>query len=218
MSLFTRSREPSGWLLIKARTGRIARHGLIGAAVFAVTACGRPDLADYRDRTPAFDLVEFFEGESVAWGQFQDRFGEMRTAFTVEIDGEWDGETLTLVEDFVYDDGRTEQRIWTLRQDGPDAWTGTAPGVIGLARGEIEGNAFNWRYDFDLTLPDGEVIRVAFDDWLWRVGENGLINRAYVSRYGVEIGELLIVFAKNAREAGPAEVVEDAVIVGEAGA
>ena len=118
----------------------------------------------------------------------------------VTIQGDWDGERLRLQEDFVYEDGATEQRIWTLTKTGDDTWTGTAPGVIGVARGVEQDNRFNWKYEIDLPIPsvDGtsETMRVTFDDWMWLQTDNRLFNRAYVKRYGFDIGDVIISFEK----------------------
>ena len=56
------------------------------------------------------NLEEFFDGQLVAYGQFKDVLGNVSRRFVVDIQGTWDGETLTLVEDFVYEDDSTEQR------------------------------------------------------------------------------------------------------------
>lgn len=171
------------------------------AAVLAlglVAACtGRPSLEAPSMGGPDLALEEFFAGRTVAWGQFQDRFGEVRRRFRVEVDGTWDGQTLTLVEDFVYDDGATERRVWTLRKTGPTTWAGTAPGVIGEAVGEVRGDTFNWRYVIDLPEASGGF-RAEFDDWMWRLSEDRLLNRAYVSRFGVDLGEVIIYFERPA--------------------
>lgn len=175
---------------------RPAQPILAAALVLFLAACtGKPALEDEKLSDRKLDLEEFFAGELVAYGQFQDIFGTVRRRFTVEIDGTWDGETLTLVEDFVYEDASTERRVWTLRKTGPDTWEGTAPGVIGVARGEERGDAFNWRYTIDLPVPDG-TLRVSFDDWMWLLTDDRLLNRAYMKRFGVDIGEVIITFEK----------------------
>ena len=166
-----------------------------------LAACtGKPALDDPKLSDRALNLEEFFNGELVAYGQFQDVFGTVRRRFEVAIDGTWDGETLTLVEDFVYEDGATEQRVWTLRKTGPDSWSGTAPGVIGTAEGEERGDTFNWRYTIDLPIPaaDGSVdtLRASFDDWMWLLSEDRLLNRAYMKRAGLDIGEVVLTFEK----------------------
>ncbi len=166
-----------------------------------LTACtGKPSLDDPQLGNQDLNLEEFFQGRTVAKGQFQDIFGTVRRRFDVVIDGRWDGSVLTLTEDFVYEDGATERRVWSLEKTGSETWEGTAPGVIGTATGEERGDTFNWRYTIDLPIPsaDGSVerLRVAFDDWMWLMSDDRLLNKAYVKRYGVDIGEVNIWFEK----------------------
>lgn len=167
------------------------------AMVLVLAGCtGKPALEDEKLSTRNLNLEEFFEGRTVAYGQFQDIFGTVRRRFEVEIEGTWDGRTLTLVEDFVFEDNSTEQRVWTLVKTGEETWRGTAPGVIGEAFGEERGDTFNWRYTIDLPVPDG-TMRVTFDDWMWLLTEDRLLNRAYMRRFGVDIGEVIITFEKQ---------------------
>ncbi|MEO1313236.1 MAG: DUF3833 family protein, partial [Pseudomonadota bacterium] len=66
----------------------------------------------------------------------------------------------------------------------------------GEATGEERGDTFNWRYTIDLPVPDG-TLRVSFDDWMWQLDETRLLNRAYMDKFGVEIGEVIIFFEKT---------------------
>jgi hypothetical protein len=167
-------------------------------AVLTLAACaGRPSLDAPPLSDRQLDLEEFFDGDLVAYGQFQDVLGNVSRRFTVDIEGTWDGRTLRLVEDSVYEDGSTEQRIWTLTKTGPDAWQGTAPGVIGVATGRESGDAFNWQYTIDLPVPGGETLRVSFDDWMWLLSDDRLLNRAYMQRFGITVGEVIIHFEKR---------------------
>jgi len=164
--------------------------------LLALVACtGRPSLDGPPMGGPDLVLEEYFAGRLIAHGQFQDRFGEVRRRFRVDIDGTWDGERLTLVEDFTYEDGATERRVWTLRRTGPDTWSGTAPGVLGAAQGTVRGNTFNWTYTIDLPETSGGF-RAHFDDWMWQLDATRLLNRAYVSRFGVDLGEVIIFFER----------------------
>lgn len=174
-------------------------HRLILTLVLFVslTACtAKPDTDDDLLSDRKLNLEEFFTGHLVAHGQFQDVFGTVRRRFTVDINGTWDGETLTLVEDFIYDDASTEQRVWSLTKTGVDSWIGSAPGVIGTATGQERGDTFNWRYEIDLPTSDG-TLRVTFDDWMWLMNEDRLLNRAYMKRFGLDIGEVIIIFEKR---------------------
>ena len=174
--------------------------------VVALAGCtGKPSLQDTAMTSQDYALERIFDGRLVARGQFQDVFGTVRRQFVADIAGDWDGERLRLVEDFTYEDGSTEQRIWTLRKVGPvtadQAWEGTAPGVIGVARGQEQGDRFNWRYTIDLPVPSAtgpaSVTRVSFDDWMWAQGPDRLFNRAYMKKYGLDVGDVSISFEKR---------------------
>lgn len=170
-------------------------------ALMLLAACtGKPSFDDPALSDRQLNMEEFFHGDLVAHGQFQDILGTVRRSFVVTIAGDWDGERLRLVEDFVYEDGSTEQRIWTLVKTGPDSWQGTAPGVIGTATGLEQGDRFNWRYEIDLPVPsaDGttDTLRVTFDDWMWLLADDRLLNLAYVKRFGFDIGTVSIAFEK----------------------
>ena len=172
------------------------RKWILAAAIAALGACtGKPAFDDPALSQQEFDLERFFQGKTVAYGQFQDVFGTVRRRFEVQIDGTWDGERLRLVENFSYEDGTTEQRVWTLRKTGTQSWEGTAPGVIGVAKGVEDGYRFNWTYEIDLPVPNG-TLRVTFDDWMWQLSEDRVLNRAYMKRFGVDIGEVIISFEK----------------------
>ncbi len=75
---------------------------------------------DFKDHTPKLDLFEYFQGQTKAWGLFEDRFGKVRRQFQVDIQGTVADGTLTLDESFRYDDGELARRVWTIRSDGPD--------------------------------------------------------------------------------------------------
>ncbi|WP_285671603.1 DUF3833 domain-containing protein [Paralimibaculum aggregatum] len=169
---------------------------LAGAGLGLLAGCGGPDLADHAGQGPELELERFLEGRLTAHGVFQDRFGTLRRSFVVDVLGVWDGETLTLTEDFLYEDGSTERRVWRLVQTSAESWAGTAAGVVGEATGEEAGNAFNWRYTIDLETPDG-TLRAHFDDWLWQLDDRVMVNRAYVTKYGIEIGQLSIYFRRE---------------------
>ena len=76
---------------------------LIAAFAFVVlSACtGKPSFDDPSLSSEKLDLEVFFDGEFIAYGQFQDVLGTVRRSFEVRIVGGWDGERLRLVEDFV---------------------------------------------------------------------------------------------------------------------
>ena len=164
-----------------------------------LAGCGGMDIKKFEAATPQLVLEEYFAGKTRAWGIFEDRFGTLRRQFTVDIVGRWDGRTLVLDERFVYRDGERDRRVWTIEKVGPNRYQGRADDVIGVATGEAKGNALSWRYNMDLKVGDS-TLRVHFDDWMFLQPDNVLINRARVSKWGVELGQVTLFFSKSTLE------------------
>lgn len=148
-------------------------------------------------KKPDLILEQYFLGRTFASGIFEDRFGNVRRQFTVDIDGTWDGKTLTLTEDFIFGDGETETRVWSIEKIAPAAYVGTADDVIGSAKGTVSGNTLNWKYDMRLKVG-GSRVKVHFDDWMFLQPNGVLINKATISKLGLDIGRVTIAFTKKA--------------------
>ena len=174
-------------------------RNLLFAAVLPATlllsGCETMKLDDFQDRSPKLDLYDYFSGSSRAWGLFEDRFGNVRRQFTVDIEGRVENGALVLEEDFEYDDGERDRRVWTITRYGDDGYVGRAADVVGEARGRVAGNALNWGYEMDLPVG-GSTWRVVFDDWMFLQPDGVLINRAKVKKLGLEIGSVTLFFKK----------------------
>jgi hypothetical protein len=169
---------------------------IAAAAALLVTACSSSPVAQYAALTPALDLKSYLNGELEAWGQFQDRSGKLVKRFHVNIKGSWQGTKGTLDEQFVYDDGTTQQRIWHLEDLGNGHYTGRADDVIGVANGIVAGSVLNWRYT--LALPvNNKTYHVQFDDWMYLHDQHTLVNRATMSKFGIRLGEVTLFFRKK---------------------
>lgn len=173
---------------------------LCSLLVFVLTGCsGSMKTEDFKGREPRLVLEDYFEGKTKAWGMFHDRFGNLRREFVVDITGTWDGNTLTLDEEFDYADGEQDRRVWAIRKIDDNTYTGTAGDIIGTAAGKTYGNALNWTYDMDLKVGDGSW-RVRFDDWMFLQPGGVLLNRASVSKWGFEIGVVTLSFSRVEQE------------------
>jgi hypothetical protein len=153
-------------------------------------------LDDFAAGTPSLALEDYFRGRTEAWGVFEDRFGRVRRQFKVDIDGSFDGRELTLVEDFVYTDGEQDRRIWRITPQGDGRYEGRADDVVGVAVGEVRGNALHWEYDMLLPIGDS-TWQVHFDDWMLLQKDDVLINRAIVSKFGITLGQVTLFFHKS---------------------
>ena len=158
-------------------------------------------MAAYVNKRPVLKLEEFFDGRSYAYGIFEDRFGNLKRQFRVQIDGQTDGGRLTLDEQFIYDDGETARRVWRIDNLGPDGlglfrYQGRAEDIDGVATGQIAGNVLSWSYDIVLSMS-GQQLQVRFDDFIYQLDQDIAINRAFVSKWGVEIGSVTLVFLRG---------------------
>ena len=158
----------------------------------------RPE--NFKSSEPKLVLFDYFKGKISAWGIFEDRFGNVRRQFQVDIEGQVEGNEITLDERFQYDDGEKDQRIWQIRKTGDHTFEGTADDVIGIAKGTVQGNALNWTYDLNLKVGDTSY-KVHFDDWMFLQPGGVMINRAQLSKWGVDIGEVTLFFKKPLSDA-----------------
>ena len=164
-------------------------------ACLLLVSCGQVPVERYADQRPALDLPTFFSGPVQAWGMFQDRSGEVIKRFHVDIDSRRDGDRLILDERFLYSDGTRQRRVWTLTPDGAGRWLGSADDVVGQAVGEGAGNALRWRYHLNLPVDDNTYV-VYFDDWMYLMDDDTLINRSSMSKFGIELGQVTLFFRR----------------------
>ncbi|MCX7662271.1 MAG: DUF3833 domain-containing protein [Tepidimonas fonticaldi] len=172
------------------------RSGLLATgAALLLGGCASQQIESYAAEQPALDLKTYFDGRLVAHGMFQDRSGQVVRRFLVEMTGTWQGNQGVLDERFTYSDGKTERRVWRLIDDGNGHYRGTADDVVGEASGQVRGNAFNWRYTLRLPV-DGKVYEVQFDDWMYRIDERIVLNRAEMRKFGIRLGEVTLAFTR----------------------
>ena len=165
------------------------------AAAALLTGCATPPQS-YRDEKPELDLMRYFDGRLDASGMFQDRFGKVVKRFTVEMDCHWNGTVGTFDEHFTYSDGTHERRVWTVTKTADHRYRGTAADVVGEAAGEAWGNALNWRYTLRLKVGNGSY-DMQFDDWMFLIDDKVMLNRATMSKFGIELGQVTLSFRKR---------------------
>lgn len=163
---------------------------------FAITGCSAIDVRQYENNEPRLDLFDYFSGETTGWGIVQDRNGRLLRQFVVHITGTVDGsDRLTLDEEFLWNDGERSQRTWVLTKQNTHEYTGTAADVVDQAAGTLYGNVLNWKYRLNLEV-DNRTWKITFDDWMYKVSEDLVINKAIMSKFGFRVGEVTIVFKK----------------------
>lgn len=162
----------------------------------ALTGCAGVNVATYKAERPELRLEEYFNGTLDAWGMFQKRDGTVVKRFKVVIDASWTGNSGVLDERFTYSDGTTQRRVWNITRTAEGEYQGRADDVVGIANGQVSGNALRWIYT--LELPVGEKIyHVDFDDWMYLQDDGILMNRSVMKKFGFRLGEVTLFFKKR---------------------
>jgi hypothetical protein len=167
------------------------------AAFTLMAGCSTaPQINDYAKEQPVFDLKTYFTGTVDGWGIFTDRNGKVVRRFLVTMQCTWNGDEGVLDEDFVYSDGSRQKRIWRMKKLANGAYEGRADDVLGIGSGQQMGNAFRWGYTLNLPVDD-KTYEVQFDDWMYQMDAQVVINKARMSKFGITLGELVVNFKKR---------------------
>jgi len=178
------------------------RAVLMTAAALALPALA--GCADHRAEAsrlaePAFDPPAWFSGDTYAYGLFEARGGAAKFGFHTWLHGAPAADGFTLRERFVYDTGERWERTWRFTRTGPAAWSATADNVRGSGEMTVAGDVARIRYGADMPTGapgSGRTIALRFDMVLNRLGDGMVVNRAFVSKFGVGVGRITMVFVK----------------------
>lgn len=161
----------------------------------SLAGCTSQNINSYQALEPKLDIRDYLNGELEAWGMVFDWAGQQNIRFHVKMVGTWQGNEGVLDEVFTYDDGTTSTRVWKVTMQDDNNFTATAADVIGVATGTQKGNAVNMRYTLRIPRGDG-TIDLAMDDWMYKIDEKTVLNRTSMRKFGVQVGELMLVFRK----------------------
>jgi hypothetical protein len=164
---------------------------LAGAA-----GCSGVQVQEYAANTPVLDPETFFDGELTAHGVIKDRGGKVIRYFNVEIVAYWQDGIGTLEEDFAFDDGELDRRVWTLTPTGAGRYTGTAGDVVGDGQVTVAGNSMFLDYVLRIPWNDG-TLDLRIDDRMYLVSPDVLINESRMKKFGFGVGEILLVIQRK---------------------
>lgn len=162
----------------------LSRRALIlGAA--ALAGCSRLPALPV-DAVEPITLADAFAGRSVGAGVFRVSLTGSERRFTARLNGHLRGDRLSVVEDFVYDDGDENRLTWVFDRAGPGRWTGRREDTVGEAEVIETGTEIRLTYTADFASPEG-VTRLDFADVIYRRADGRIINDAVVSRWGLPV-------------------------------
>ena len=178
---------------------KIIRSISLIISLFLITSCSnnsamKPE--DFKNKEPRLIIEEYLSGNVKAYGILQNRSGKVTRQFTADLNGTWDGKKLVLDEKFNWDDGEIQERQWQIKKIDDHNYEGTAGDVVGIAKGYSYGPAF--KFEYVLLVPvKGREMKITFDDWIFLQNEKVAINRAKMTKFGIRVADLTVVFVKD---------------------
>ena len=178
---------------------KIIKSILLIITLIFITSCSKNNVMkpqDFKNKEPRLIIEEYLSGNVKAWGVLQNRSGKVTRQFSADLNGSWDGKQLILKEKFNWDDGEVQNREWTKNKIDENKYEGTAGDVVGKAKGYSYGPAF--KFEYVLLVPvKGKEMKITFDDWIFKQDDRVAINRATMTKFGIKVAELTVVFVKD---------------------
>jgi hypothetical protein len=175
------------------------RPFLLGLAALPLAACASTPKPPATPG-PSITLVSAFEGRTTGRGHFRVWLTGDERRFTAILNGTVKGRagdrTLTVVEDFAYDDGQKDRLTWVFRETGPGRWTGRREDTVGEATVIEADGKIRLSYVADFRSTSG-VTRLGFEDLIYGAQDGTIINDAVISRAGIPVASLRFVIRRG---------------------
>lgn len=137
--------------------------------------------------TRPITLDTAFRGRLAGNGVFRVSLTGSERRFRADLDARLQGDRLTVVEDFFYDDGEENRLTWVFDRTGDRRWTGRRDDTVGHAEVRELGHEIRLAYTADFE-SGGAVTRLGFEDVIYFGPEGQVINDAIVTRWGLPVG------------------------------
>lgn len=175
-------------------TGRRFRKAATAAAIFVALTASHLSVASAKPLV----LEEFFRGVTHGEGVFKSGIAKVHRPFKVKLTGTWNARTFTLRlrEDFVYEDGERDTKVWFFQKVAADRYIGQRADVLGPAivrRGED--GALRFTYVAEVETDDGPIA-LRFNDTLEQIDARTVRNHADVVKLGFPVGTVDLTFKK----------------------
>lgn len=162
---------------------------ITGSAALALAGCATRPASPV---APAGKLTldQAFRGRTKGVGLFRVPIAGVERGFRADLVGCVQGDRLTVVEDFFFDDGEVDRLTWRFRRAGPGRWIGRREDTVGEATVIETDTEIRLEYTADVRSK-GQVTRLGFADVIYRRADGVIINEAVVTRHGLPVGTVL---------------------------
>lgn len=169
--------------------------GVYFMAISLLSGCSS-GIEYYKDENPKLDLQNYLDGRIDGSGIIEDWKGNVVKKFDFIADASWKDGVCTLDEHMIYYDDSKDHRIWTIKKINDHYYEGQTKDVIGIAKIHVQGNAMNWQYTMDVKVGNS-TYRLNFDDWMFLMHNDVLINKNYFKKFGLTVGSLTLFMHKK---------------------
>lgn len=144
----------------------------------------------------SLDFRTFLNGNIEAWGVACDYSKNLREHFYINKIASWDGNNGTMAEKMFYASGKEESRVWNYEFQDSNNFKATGTNVVKFAKGIQQNNMVNLKYNF--SVPYGLItMHLSMDDNWYMIDTDTVINRIFMKKFGIKVGEVIIVLTKK---------------------
>jgi hypothetical protein len=174
------------------------RPGLTLLGLLQLWSCSVTTIDRHAANQPALVPEEFFSGALTAHGVIKNRGGEVISYFNADICASWTAEgTGTLDEKFVFNDGKSQSRIWTLKPSGSQTYLASANDTLGISSAQVSGNALFMDYVLQISYRE-RPLAVTVRDRMYLVNGDTIINESTLHKWGFQVGSVILTIRKSA--------------------
>jgi hypothetical protein len=174
--------------LMKVTMMKAASAVLVALGLLITGCAGGLKPESFAGAEPRFDPDKFFEGPTRSWGVIESRSGQPKSRFRTEMMGRRDGNDLVITQDFTFEDGHRQQRVWHVRRIDDHHYDATANDGVGVSHGLAYGNTFRWEYT--IGRPGNPLTHLRFKLWMYLQADGeSMINRVTITKFGVVVAE-----------------------------
>jgi Protein of unknown function (DUF3833) len=179
-----------------SRLRPFAAAALLALLLLAVGCAGGLKPESFAGAEPRFDPLQFFDGPTRSWGVLESRSGKPKSRFKTDLMGRREGEDLVITQDFTFEDGHRQQRVWRVHRVDDHHYDATANDVVGVSHGLAYGNTFRWEYTVGKGNP---FTRLQYKLWMYLQADGEtLINRVAITKLGVILAQTTEHFHRGA--------------------